>query len=125
MTTEELLEDIESLAGLRRTKTSPEPSKKSFLFEYSFEPQESKMRTGSQGVITESLANVQLVDLDSNACLAMFKATANKAPPDDFDMIPGRPIPSTSLREALFRYADSVLAGEQRFQAVAIDAFHG
>lgn len=119
MTTEELLEDIESLAGLRRTKTPPEPIKKSFLFEYSFEPQESKMRTGSQGVITESLANVQLVNLDSNACLAMFKATANKAPPDDFDMIPGRPIPSTSLREALFRYADSVLAGEQRFQAVA------
>ncbi|HHK0662485.1 TM0106 family RecB-like putative nuclease [Pseudomonas aeruginosa] len=119
MTTEELLEDIESLAGLRRTKTPPEPIKKSFLFEYSFEPQESKMRTGSQGVISESLANVQLVNLDSNACLAMFKATANNAPPDDFDMIPGRPIPSTSLREALFRYADSVLAGEQRFQAVS------
>src|SRR5690606_22258438 len=35
-----------------------------------------------------------------------------------FDMIPGRPVPTDSLREALFRYADSVLAGEQRFQAV-------
>ncbi|WJD69663.1 TM0106 family RecB-like putative nuclease [Pseudomonas asiatica] len=118
MSTEELLEDIESLAGLRRTATPPEPVKQSFLFEYSFEPQESKMRTGSQGVITESLASVQLASLDNEACLATFKATVNKAPPDAFDMIPGRPIPSTSLREALFRYADSVLAAESRFQAV-------
>ncbi|MBH3430225.1 TM0106 family RecB-like putative nuclease [Pseudomonas alkylphenolica] len=118
MTTEELLEDIESLAGLRRTSTPPEPIDRSFLFEYSFEPQESKMRAGSQGVIAKSLASVQLVNVDPGACLATFKATANKAPPDDFDMIPGTPIPSTSLRAALFRYADSVLAGERRFHAV-------
>ncbi|PRN05274.1 nuclease [Pseudomonas sp. LLC-1] len=119
MTTEELLEDIESLAGLRRTKTPPEPIKQSFLFEYSFDPQESKMRSGSQGVITESLATAQLVSLDNDACLAVFKATVRNAPPVAFDMIPGRPIPSTLLREALFRYADSVLAAEPRFQAVA------
>ncbi|MGY3173113.1 putative RecB family nuclease [Pseudomonas sp. TE12234] len=119
MNTEELLEDIESLAGLRRTKTPAESIDRSFLFEYSFEPQESKMRAGSPGVISESLASVQLVHLDHDTCLATFKATANKAPPDDFDLIPGTPIPSTSLRAALFRYADSVLVGEQRFQAVA------
>lgn len=118
MSTEELLEDIESLAGLRRTTTPPQPIKQSFLFEYSFEPQESKMRPGSQGLIADSLASVQLFSLDNDACLATFKATANKAPPDVFDMIPGRPVPTDSLREALFRYADSVLAGEQRFQAV-------
>lgn len=119
MTTEELLEDIESLAGLRRTNTPPKPNKKSFLYEYSFDPQETKMRTGSQGVITESLGSVQLFHLDNDKCLATFKATERNAPPDYFDMIPGRPIPSTSLRKALFRYADSLLAGEQRFQAVA------
>lgn len=119
MTTEELLEDIESLAGLRRTATPPEPIRQSFLFEYSFEPQESKMRTGSQGLVTESLANVQLVSLDNMACLATFKATKAKAPPAAFDMIPGRPIPTTLLREALFRYADSTLGAEPRFQAVA------
>jgi uncharacterized protein len=119
MTTEELLEDIESLAGLQRTKTPPEPIKQSFLYEYSFELQETKMRTGSQGVISESLASVQLVQLDHDNGLATFKATAKNAPPDYFDMIPGKPIPSTALRKALFRYADSVLAGGQRFQAVA------
>jgi predicted RecB family nuclease len=119
MTTEELLEDIESLAGLRRTQTPPKPIMKSFLYEYSFDPQESKLRTGSQGVITESLASVQLAHLDNDKCLATFKATAKNAPPEYFDMIPGRPIPSDPLREALLRYADNVLAGEQRFQAVA------
>lgn len=123
MTTEELLDDIESLAGLQRTKTPPVPIKNSFLFEYSFEPQESKMRSGSKGVIPESLASVHLVSLDNDACLATFKATAKKAPPEAFDMIPGRPIPSGMLREALFRYADSVLSGEQRFQAV-MDFLH-
>ncbi|WP_282413926.1 hypothetical protein, partial [Pseudomonas sp. PS01299] len=64
MTTEGLLEDIESLAVVQRTNTPPEPNKKSFLYEYSFDPQETKMRTGSQCVITESLASVQLVNLD-------------------------------------------------------------
>ena len=118
MTTEELLEDIESLAGLRRTTTPPEPIKKSFLFEYSFDPQETKMRSGSKGAISESLNAVQLVHLDYEKCLATFQATVNKAPPDCFDMIPGQPIPTKSLREALYRYADNVLAGEQRFQAV-------
>ncbi|WP_397454037.1 TM0106 family RecB-like putative nuclease [Pseudomonas sp. NA-150] len=118
MTTEELLEDIESLAGLRRTKTPPERERQSFLYEYSFEPQETKMRTDSQGVITESLSNVKLFHLDNEKRLATFKATENKAPPQYFDMIPGRPIPSALLSKALFRYADSVLAGEQRFQAV-------
>ena len=118
MTTEELLEDIESLASLRRTTTPPEPIKKSFLFEYSFDPQETKMRSGSKGAISESLNAVQLVHLDYEKCLATFQATVNKAPPDCFDMIPGQPIPTKSLREALYRYADNVLAGEQRFQAV-------
>ena len=118
MTTEELLEDIESLAGLRRTTTPPEPIKKSFLFEYSFDPQETKMRSGSKGAISESLNAVQLVHLDYEKCLATFQATVNKAPPDCFDMIPSQPIPTKSLREALYRYADNVLAGQQRFQAV-------
>lgn len=81
------------------------------------------MRSGSKGVIPESLASVHLVSLDNDACLATFKATAKKAPPEAFDMIPGRPIPSGMLREALFRYADSVLSGEQRFQAV-MDFLH-
>ncbi|MBD9443728.1 TM0106 family RecB-like putative nuclease [Pseudomonas sp. PDM04] len=118
MTTEELLEDIESLAGLRRTDTPATPDKRSFLYEYRFEPQETKMRGGSAGVISESLNPVQLVHLDYDRCLATFKATAAKAPPDQFDMIPGTPIPTGSLREALYRYADNVLAGGQRFQAV-------
>lgn len=119
MTTDELLEDIESLAGLRRTETPPEPIDRSFLFEYSFEPQETKLRTGSQGAIAETLDPVHMFHLDHDRYLATFKATASKAPPDDFDMIPGMPIQNASLREALFRYADSALAGDQRFQAVA------
>ena len=119
MTTEELLDDIESLAGLRRTTTLPVPIKRSFLYEYSFDAQETKMRSGSMGVVTESLSTVSLHELDNEKRLVSFKASGSKAPPDYFDMIPGRPIPSTPLREALFRYADSVIAGEQRFLAVA------
>lgn len=118
MTTEELFEDIESLAGLRRTDTPPQAEKRSFLYEYSFDPQETKMRTGSQGVITESLNTLVVHELNPAACLVTFKATAKNTPPDHFDMIPGRPIPSTPLRDALFRYADSRLAGDARFQAV-------
>nr|WP_314488036.1 TM0106 family RecB-like putative nuclease [uncultured Pseudomonas sp.] len=118
MTTEELLEDIESLAGLQRTETPREPISRSFLFEYRFEPQETKLRTGSKGLVAETQDNIELYRLDHEQGLATFKATEKKAPPAFFDMIPGRPIPTDSLREALFRYADSVLAGEQRFQAV-------
>jgi uncharacterized protein len=118
VSTEDLLEDVESLAGLRRTDTPPEPIKRSFLYEYSFDPQETKMRAGSQGVITESGASAQLVHMDNDKCLAIFKATEKSAPPDGFDLIPGRPISTTALRKALFYYADSLLAEEQRFHAV-------
>lgn len=118
MTTEELLEDIESLAGLQRTSTPREPIKRSFLYEYRFEPQETKLRTGSKGLVAETQASIELHHLDFDLGLATFKATEEKAPPEYFDMIPDRPIPTDALRDALLRYANSVLAGGKRFQAV-------
>lgn len=119
MSTGELLEDIESLAGLTRTHTPREPINRSFLYEYRFEPQETKLRSGSTVVIADSLARIELHHLDPDQCLATFKATERNAPPDRFDAIPGPPIPTDALREALFRYADSVLAGQRRFEAVS------
>ncbi|TFY85117.1 TM0106 family RecB-like putative nuclease [Pseudomonas kairouanensis] len=119
MSTEELLDDIESLAGLVRTQTPPEPIKRSFLYEYRFEPQETKLRDGATVAIAESLAPIELHHLDAEQGLATFKATEKNAPSDRFDAIPGPPISTAALRDALFRYADSVLAGQRRFAAVS------
>lgn len=118
MASEELLEDIESLAGLTRTAQPPVPEKRSFLYQYRFPEQETKLRVGSPGVVVETLNSIALHELDMENRLATFKATVERQPPVEFDMGPGGPINSKVIREALFRYADAVLAGSGRFQAV-------
>lgn len=118
MAREELLEDIESLAGLTRTTQPPVPEKRSFLYQYRFPEQETKLRIGSQGMVVETLNAITLHELDMENRLATFKATAERQPPEDFDMGPGGPINTKVIRKALFRYADAVLAGGGHFQAV-------
>ncbi|WP_137823020.1 TM0106 family RecB-like putative nuclease [Pseudomonas sp. D(2018)] len=118
MDNDELLQDIESLAGLERTAQPPIPEKRSYLFQYRFPEQETKLRSGSTGKVIESLQDVTLHELDLEARLATFKSSADRQPPPYFDMGPGGPLNSNVLREALFRYADAVLTGVPTFQAI-------
>ncbi|EJM79599.1 TM0106 family RecB-like putative nuclease [Pseudomonas sp. GM60] len=118
MASEELLEDIESLAGLARTAQPPVPEKRSFLYQYRFPEQETKLHAGSQGRVVETLNTITLHELDMENLLATFKATVESQPPVAFDMGPGGPVNTKVIREALFRYADAVLAGGERFKAV-------
>src|SRR6185369_10166122 len=47
MTEEELIADRECLGGVERTATAPVPVKQSFIYEYRFPTQESKLHEGS------------------------------------------------------------------------------
>ena len=112
----ELIEDIESLAGLERTGQPPVPEKRSFLYQYSFPEQETKLRAGTVGKLIETLSDITLHELDVEGRLATFKST--KPLPASFDVGPGGPVNTRVIREALFRYADSVLSGVCKFRAI-------
>ncbi len=57
-TEEELVEDIECLAGLERTETTPTSIKRSMVFEYAFDPsQETRIAKGSKVAFSHSPAN--------------------------------------------------------------------
>ncbi len=118
MSRDELMDDIESLAGLERTNQPPVPEKRSFLYQYRFPEQETKLRAGSEGVVVETLGRINLHELDVENRLATFKATQEPASGAVFDMGPGGPIDSSVMREALFRYADSFLTGGGGFKAL-------
>jgi predicted RecB family nuclease len=118
MDSTELLEDMESLAGLCRTSLPPVPEKRSYLYQYSFPAQETKLRSDSKGKVIETLADIGLHELDLDACLATFKCTAKNEPPVRFDMGPGGPVNSNIIRDALFRYADAVLNKSKDFRAI-------
>lgn len=115
----ELLEDIDCLADLRRTALKPIQYKRSYLYQYSFPVQDTKMRNGSNGKVIETLTDVNLHELNLDDCLATFKATEARKPPEYFDMGPGGPIDSKIIRTALFRYADSIIDQAAGFSAIA------
>ncbi|MFV1943852.1 TM0106 family RecB-like putative nuclease [Pseudomonas luteola] len=119
MTSDELIDDAESLAGLEYVDTLPAPLGNNHLYRYRFPEQETKLRAGSTGIIVETLKSIRLHELDSNNRLATFRCPKANPPPEVFDIGPGAPINSKTLQQALFRYADAVLEGQSAFRALA------
>jgi len=118
MSREELLQDVESLAGLVRTDAPPIPDKKSFLYQYAFPEQETKLRSGSQAKVIGSSKTVTLHHLDLQGRFATLRATKANEPAASLDLGPTAPIGTEVLRDAIFRYADAILADASQYSAI-------
>ena len=116
---EELMEDIECLAGLILDPSRPpRPEKRSTIQTYRYPEQETKLRTGSS--VTEAssgrpLGEFTLFDEDRRVEL---KVGPTKTLPARLSLGPGQPINSEVMQVALTRFADSVIAGDHRFQGL-------
>jgi uncharacterized protein len=75
MTEEELFDDKDCLAGLVRTSRPPEPIKRSFLFEYSFDPdQDTTIHEGDKCVLSRDFnLKVEVARLDNDRGLIGLK----------------------------------------------------
>jgi uncharacterized protein len=120
-TTEELIEDSECIGGLfKDTSMAPYKDKRSIVYSYRFPPQDFKFAVGDGCLCSATLKPAgTIVYLDEEANIVRLKIGANQPPlPDSMSIIPTGPIDAVVLREAIYRFADSVIAGAKRYRAV-------
>jgi len=116
---DELLDDTECLASLTLTRR-PEPVKRSLLHTYRFPPQETKRKAGDQVVDVATLMAAGTIEqIDEASLVVGIKRGVKSGPlPEHLNIGPGGPINSDALREAIYRFADDVLAEKNSYPAI-------
>ena len=117
---DELTEEPECLAGLQLDpKNPPVPEKRSTVYTYLVPGQETKLKTGDQCTRTDSTQNIGTLVFDEAAGLVKLKIGPSKQPlPERLHIGPSGPLSSAALVDAIFRFADSKLAGDGRYAAL-------
>lgn len=120
LTDDELLDDVECLAGLVLDKTGPPtPVKKSLVWTYHYPEQETKFKDGDNGVIVQTLENVTNMSIDEGQRRVTIKRGANRDPiPERFSLSPGKPLDNDVVRDAVQRFTDSVVDSTGRYRAL-------
>ena len=118
---DDLVEDADCIGRLRHDPRNPAwLEKRSLVWTFTFPPQEYKLHVGDKPLIAHSLRPAgEIVALDEDALTVSLKI-GKAAPPYEecFSIIPGRPVPYDALQEAIYRYADSVIARDGRYPAI-------
>src|SRR5256886_7097094 len=107
--------------ALRRDPAAPPLREKlSLVHTFTFPAQDFKLRTGSRPRRAGTREPVgELVLLDEDARRLQLKAGPRTRPLDDtLSLIPEAPFDDKVLREAIYRYGQAVIAGDQRYGAV-------
>ncbi len=119
---EELIEDGECIGGLRPDpQSAPYAVKQSLVHTFRFPPQDFKMRVGDRPKRAATLEDAgEVVSIDEDAGRICLKI-GNKAVPFEtaFSLIPAGPLKADVLRDAVYRYADAVIAGGTDYAAVS------
>ncbi len=120
LTDEELLEDGECLAGLVPDSANPPvKDRRSIRYTYLFPEQESKFKTGDAAAIAQTAEPVRNLVVDEENRRVSFMRGVGKDPlPDPIALGPGMPVSTKALVEAVFRFGDSVMQGDQRYPAL-------
>ncbi|MBU6257927.1 MAG: TM0106 family RecB-like putative nuclease [Burkholderiales bacterium] len=116
----ELLDDPECLAGLQLDPTCPpRPDKRSTIYTYVAPEQESKISSGDDCTRTDTAEALGKIDFDVASRRVTIRLGPSRQPlPPRVSLGLGGPINSKGLIDALFRFADSVLAGDERHLAL-------
>ncbi|HEX6138016.1 MAG TPA: TM0106 family RecB-like putative nuclease [Casimicrobiaceae bacterium] len=120
MTQEELIDDIECLGALTQIADRPPvPVNRSLVYTFGFPEQETKLRFGDGCHRTDTTERLgEIVALDERARTIEIKVGRQRDVPPTLSIGPEGPIGIDVLREAVWRFADSVAAGDGRFAAV-------
>jgi uncharacterized protein len=123
MDEDELVDDEECLGGLIQDPARPPyPDKRSTVYCFSYPPQATKLRKGDDVLRADTLEPAgTIVDLDREQGLIQLKLGPSRpAPPETFSLVPRGPLDDSVLRDAIYRYAEAVAAGqEDRYAAVS------
>jgi uncharacterized protein len=122
LTEEELVDDAECIGGLRPdAATPPYRTHRSMVHTFSFPPQDFKMRVGDRPRRASTLKDAgEIVALDDDARLISLKISSNALPYEPvLSLIPQGPIDAAVLRDAVYRYAEAVIAGDASYGAIS------
>jgi predicted RecB family nuclease len=119
---EELIEDAECIGGLRRDVSAPPfPDKRSLVHTFEFPAQDFKMRVGSRPMRAATLEDAgEIISIDEDSRRICLKIGIKAQPYEKaFSLIPERPLDPQVLRDAIYRYADSLIAGSPDYAAIS------
>jgi predicted RecB family nuclease len=120
MSGEELLDDPECIAQLQLdTSKPPQTDKRSKVYFFTFPEQEFKMQPEDDCLCADTLQRLGTIKfIDEKASTIGIKISAkNPPPPKVLSIIPTGPISTKPLREALYRFADSVIGNDNQYMA--------
>lgn len=119
MTEDELIEDGECLAGLTPDPDHPPlPDKRSVIYTFRFPEQETKLKSGGSATIIQTTESVNSLTVDEGTRRVSFRRSASKeALPRRISLGPGMPVSTHALKEAVFRFADSLVEGKCAYPA--------
>ncbi len=121
MTEQELVEDLDCLGGLQRTKTPQQPDKRSWLYEYAFDPdQDTKLHEGSKCFFAHDLGvRTGISRFDPAKGLLWLKlGPSASTPPDRLSLIPDEYVSAKKVADAVMRYVETWAAGKVISRAV-------
>jgi uncharacterized protein len=105
MTEEELTADRECLGRVQRTATPPVPVKQSYVYEYSFPVQESKLRAGSACVLaSDGKTGFEIDSIDYGRQNLTIKRGKRSGPlPDRMSVLPDEIVGTKCIEESIER----------------------
>ncbi len=115
---EELLDDLEVLAGLEQSRQPDYSEDGGHRYTYKFPPQETKLKTGDHCVLVDSLKEVfdLVVDEETHEVSFIF-SSPDELPRSGLALSSGRPINTSVIVTAIERFVESYLKGTERYKA--------
>jgi len=116
----ELIDDIECLGGLELLSDRPPIAvKKSLIYTFRYAEQETKLRAGIDCCRTDTMKHFgEIIALDEVAHEVQIKVGPGREIPPRFSIGPKGPININAVRDAVWRFADALLKGGDRFAAI-------
>jgi uncharacterized protein len=120
MDEDELIDDIDCLAGLTLYPANPpRPEKRSILYTCLFPEQETKLKSGDGAMCIDTSKTISDLHIDEDARRVTFKYSPQNEPlPDRFSIGPAGPISTKIITDAVFRFADSLIVQDDRYRAI-------
>ena len=120
MTEDELMEDPECLAGMTQDPANPpRPDKSSIIYTYLAPEQETKLRSGDACVRADTQQPLGKLGFDEASRRVQIRIGKTKeAPPQRLSIGPSGPLDAKSLVNAVYRFADSLIAQDDKYLAL-------
>lgn len=115
---DDLLDDLESLGGLTRSRPSVPGPEGTQHYWYTFPAQETKLKTGDSCVLVATLEEVFNLVIDEDTNEVQFDVMTDAPLPDHGVALgTGKPIINTVIVGAIERFVDAYLGGTERYLA--------